>query len=41
MAKTETASATNRIHGKKNGTPWSWKFNSIQFEYKQTHPFES
>ena len=26
--------------GKTYGTPWSWKFNSIQFEYRQTHPFE-
>ena len=28
-------------NGKKYTTPWSWKFNSLQFEYKQTHPFES
>ena len=25
--------------GKTYGTPWSWKFNSIQFEYRQSHPF--
>ena len=28
-------------NGKKYTTPWSWKFNSLQFEYKQTHSFES
>ena len=22
-------------------TPWAWKFNSLQFEYRQSHPFES
>ena len=27
-------------NGKTYGTPWSWKFNSLQFEYRQTHPFE-
>ena len=27
-------------NGKKYGTAWKWKFNSLQFEYKQTHPFE-
>ena len=27
--------------GKTYGTPWSWKFNSLQFEYRQSHPFES
>ena len=26
--------------GKTYGTPWSWKFNSLQFEYRQSHPFE-
>ena len=26
--------------GKTYGTPLSWKFNSLQFEYRQTHPFE-
>ena len=26
--------------GKTYTTPWSWKFNSLQFEYRQTHPFE-
>ena len=20
-------------------TPWAWKFNSLQYEYKQAHPF--
>ena len=25
--------------GKTYGTPWSWKFNSLQFEYRQSHPF--
>ncbi len=27
-------------NGNKYTTAWSWKFNSLQFEYKQTHPFE-
>ncbi len=44
MAKIDTASAINQIRGKTNGksyhTPWSWKFNSLQYEYKQTHPFQ-
>jgi hypothetical protein len=26
--------------GKTYGTPWSWKFNSLQYEYRQSHPFE-
>ena len=26
-------------NGKTYSTPWSWKFNSLQYEYKQTHPF--
>ena len=26
-------------NGKTYSTPWSWKFNSIQYEYKQAHPF--
>ena len=26
-------------NGKTYGTPWSWKFNSLQFEYKQSNPF--
>lgn len=25
--------------GKTYGTPWAWKFNSLQFEYRQSHPF--
>ncbi len=35
--------AANHIgsNGKTYGTPWSWKFNSLQFEYRQSHPFES
>jgi len=28
--------ATN---GKPYKTPWSWKFNSLQYDYKQSHPF--
>ena len=34
--------AANHIgsSGKTYGTPWSWKFNSLQFEYRQSHPFE-
>lgn len=28
-------------NGKTYITPWSWKFNSLQYEYRQTHPFES
>ena len=39
MSKIETASAINQIHGKTYGTPWAWKFNSLQFEYRQSHPF--
>ena len=33
--------AANHIgsNGKTYGTPWSWKFNSLQFEYRQSHPF--
>ena len=33
--------AANHIgsSGKTYGTPWSWKFNSLQFEYRQSHPF--
>ena len=27
-------------NGKTYSTPWSWKFNSLQHEYKQTHPFK-
>ena len=26
-------------NGKTYTTPWSWKFNSLQYEYRQTHPF--
>jgi hypothetical protein len=26
-------------NGKTYSTPWSWKFNSLQHEYRQTHPF--
>lgn len=26
-------------NGQPYKTPWSWKFNSYQFDYKQTHPF--
>ena len=35
--------AANHIgsNGKTYITPWSWKFNSLQYEYRQTHPFES
>jgi len=25
--------------GKTYGTPWAWKFNSLQYEYRQAHPF--
>ena len=25
--------------GKTYNTPWAWKFNSLQFEYRQAHPF--
>ncbi len=28
-------------NGKTYTTAWSWKFNSFQFEYRQSHPFES
>ena len=28
-------------NGKTYITPWSWRFNSLQFEYKQSHPFAS
>lgn len=33
--------AANHIgsNGKKYTTPWSWKFNSLQFDYRQSHPF--
>ena len=33
--------AANHIgsSGKTYGTPWAWKFNSLQFEYRQSHPF--
>lgn len=33
--------AANHIgsNGKSYGTPWSWKFNSLQYEYRQSHPF--
>ena len=27
-------------NGKTYATPWSWKFNSLQHEYRQSHPFE-
>lgn len=35
--------AANHIgfNGKTYTTAWSWKFNSLQHEYRQTHPFES
>ena len=26
-------------NGKTYTTPWAWKFNSLQYEYKQSHPF--
>ena len=26
-------------NGKTYGTPWSWKFNSLLYEYKQSNPF--
>lgn len=26
-------------NGKTYTTPWSWKFNSLQYEYRQAHPF--
>ncbi len=28
-------------NGKTYATPWSWRFCSYQFEYRQAHPFES
>ena len=33
--------AANHIgsNGKTYGTPWAWKFNSLQFDYRQSHPF--
>ena len=27
-------------NGKTYITPWAWKFNSLQYDYKQSHPFE-
>jgi hypothetical protein len=35
--------AANHIgsNGKTYTTPWAWKFNSLQFEYRQSHLFES
>ena len=43
MAQIVTASAFEQVRGKTNGkpykTPWSWKFNSLQYDYKQSHPF--
>lgn len=27
-------------NGKTYKTPWSWKFNSLQHDYKQSHPFQ-
>ena len=34
--------AANHIgsSGKTYGTPWAWKFNSLQYDYKQAHPFQ-
>lgn len=34
--------AANHIgsNGKTYSTPWSWKFNSLQYEYRRSHPFE-
>lgn len=34
--------AANHIgsNGKTYATAWSWKFNSLQHEYRQAHPFE-
>ena len=26
-------------NGKTYATPWSWKFNSLQHDYRQSHPF--
>ena len=33
--------AANHIgsNGKTYGTPWAWKFNSLQHDYRQSHPF--
>ena len=33
--------AANHIgsNGKTYTTAWSWKFNSLQYEYRQSHPF--
>ena len=33
--------AANHIgsNGKTYATPWSWKFNSLQFDWKIAHPF--
>ena len=33
--------AANHVasNGKTYGTLWSWKFNSLLYEYKQSHPF--
>ena len=35
--------AANKIgsNGKTYGSAWSWKFNSLQFEYRQSHPYQS
>ena len=27
-------------NGKTYGTLWAWKFNSLLYDYKQSHPFE-
>ena len=35
--------AANHIgsNGKTYSTPWAWKFNSLQYEYRQSHPFSN
>jgi len=43
-AKTQLAAEYEAAHhiasnGKPYKTPWSWKFNSLQYDYKQAHPF--
>ena len=45
-AKAQLAAEYEAAHhiganGKTYSTPWSWRFNSLQFEYKQSHPFAS
>ena len=40
MSKVKTSSGIDEIRGKTYTSVRAWKYNSLIYEYKQSHPFE-